>query len=508
MHRQLWRVGVDRSGAVVVLGLMLLGLWQPSHAAEFLCAAGDVACLIATMQAANANGEVNTITLEAGLYTLTAVDNDTDGPTGLPSVTSTLTIQGAGAGSTIIERAASAPRFRLLHVAATGTLTLEGLTLQGGDLPPVINLEGFQDGGGGLRNRGTVRIASSILSHHTAHQGGGLFNSGTLLLTQSILNANLATDESGYPGVGGGIFNFGSLAIVQSTLSGNMATSGGGVSNFTLMTITGSALSGNAATSGGGISNSSGWTTIDSSTLSGNTASSGGGGIALATQSGVTLTNSTVGSNLATSGGGVSGGLGLVSVSIVQLQNTILAGNWVPPTGIGADCTSPGFSYGHNLIGDPTGCPITWEASDVTGDPSFGAFTDTGLPGQSYVPLHPESLAIDAGDTTTCPATDQLGQPRVGPCDIGAIEFQPETVLIRVAVFAEEFARLFVSATSSAPPDAVLVVTVPGCFADAPMQHLASRYVLQRPAVGCGNLNGQMVTVTSTYGGSASALLR
>jgi parallel beta-helix repeat protein len=265
---------------------MLLGLWQPSQAAEFLCAAGDVACLSAAMQAANANGEVNTITLEAGLYTLTAVDNDTDGPTGLPSVTSALTLRGAGAGSTIIERTASAPRFRLGHVALNGTLTVEGLTLQGGDFTSL------PDGGGGLRNRGTLTIADSILS--------------------------------------------------------------------------------------------------------GNVASSGGGGIALATQSGVTLTNSSVGGNLPTSGGGVSGGLSFTSVSIMWLQNTILAGNWVPPTRTGSDCTSPGFSYGHNLIGDPTGCLITWEASDVTSDPGFGTFTDTGLPAQGYVPLHPESPAIDA----------------------------------------------------------------------------------------------------------------
>jgi hypothetical protein len=50
-------------------------------------------------------------------------------------------------------------------------------------------------------------------------------------------------------------------------------------------------------------------------------------------------------------------------------------------------------------------------------------------------------------------------------------EFQPETVTISRAVFADQLARLFVSATSSAPPDAILVVTVPGCLTNAPMQH-------------------------------------
>src|SRR5262245_59552861 len=75
----------------------ILGLWKLSQAAEFTCAGGDVACLIDAMNDANANGEENTITLATGAYTLTAVDNDTDGPNGLPSVTGRMTIRGAGA---------------------------------------------------------------------------------------------------------------------------------------------------------------------------------------------------------------------------------------------------------------------------------------------------------------------------------------------------------------------------------------------------------------------------
>ena len=109
-----------------------LGLWQPSLAAEFTCTGGDVACLIRAMNEANANGEENRITLAAGTFTLTTVDNNTQGRNGLPSITGGLTITGAGADTTMIERAVGAPPFRLLHVAATGVLTLEGLILRGG----------------------------------------------------------------------------------------------------------------------------------------------------------------------------------------------------------------------------------------------------------------------------------------------------------------------------------------------------------------------------------------
>src|SRR5262245_55528286 len=128
-----WGRGMGRRGWGFGLLLGLLGGWQMGHAADFPCPAtggvGDVACLSAAIKAANANGETNTIHLEAGTYTLTDVDNDTDVPNGLPSITSALTIQGAGA---VLARAATTPALRLVHVAASGTLTLTEVTLRGG----------------------------------------------------------------------------------------------------------------------------------------------------------------------------------------------------------------------------------------------------------------------------------------------------------------------------------------------------------------------------------------
>ena len=75
----------------------------------FQCPVADVTCLIAAINQANANGRDNTIVLAAGAYTLAAVDNDTDGANGLPSVTGTLTIRGAGADMTSISRETTAP---------------------------------------------------------------------------------------------------------------------------------------------------------------------------------------------------------------------------------------------------------------------------------------------------------------------------------------------------------------------------------------------------------------
>jgi hypothetical protein len=61
--------------------------------------AGTVAALVSDINAANQAGGSNTITLTAPTFTLSAVDNTTDGPTGLPVIAAgdNLTIVGNGA---------------------------------------------------------------------------------------------------------------------------------------------------------------------------------------------------------------------------------------------------------------------------------------------------------------------------------------------------------------------------------------------------------------------------
>src|SRR5262249_55941963 len=96
--------------------------------------AANVIQLIDSINAANATAEADTIALAAGTtFTLTSVDNTTDGPTGLPLILAgeDLTVVGSG---DVIERstAAGTPAFRLFDVATGGSLTLQNLTLQGG----------------------------------------------------------------------------------------------------------------------------------------------------------------------------------------------------------------------------------------------------------------------------------------------------------------------------------------------------------------------------------------
>src|SRR6266404_348719 len=164
---------------------------HPVQAKTFHCGAGDVSCLVAAINEANANRQKkNTIRLEAGTYTLTAIDNTTaEEPNGLPVanglpvITSSLTITGQGAETTIVERDTSAPFFRILNVAAAGALTLQRLTLRGG-FP-------FAGDGGGIFNDGTLTITNSTISSNRARlDGSGIFNFGTLTLTNSTIVGN------------------------------------------------------------------------------------------------------------------------------------------------------------------------------------------------------------------------------------------------------------------------------------------------------------------------------
>jgi hypothetical protein len=404
-----WRASVLGSMPVVAALVWALGLSRPGQAADFTCAGGDVACLTAAMHTANANREENTLTLEAGIYPLTAVDNDTDGPNGLPSITGTLTLRGAGVESTVIEREASAPFFRLAHVAAAGTLTLDGLTLRGGSLGP------GHPGGGLLNDGGVVVLTRTSLTGNAAAGGGGLANrGGTALLAQTLVARNAALS----PTSGGGLWNTGTLSLFETTLAHNRADTGGGLATSGTGFVTTTTVADNEAIVGGGVFHSGGTLTVVTTTVARNQAAMEGGGLFGQM---ATLLNATLAHNAGGLGGGLAG-------SAVVL-NTLLARNssmGLRSVGLRSpDCGGRVISLGTNLLGDPTGCTITLRGTDRTGAPGSGEFTPGGPLGRGHVPLLPGSPAIEAGNPAFCPPTDQLGHQRVGGCDIGAVEFQP-----------------------------------------------------------------------------------
>jgi len=478
--------------ATILLALALGASASQAEARKFTCAGGDVSCLIAAISAANASDRPNIILLSAGVYTLTTpYTGGTTGlppDAGLPPIAGRLTIVGEAAESTIIERPSDAEAFRIFTVL--GDLTLRGLTIRGGGGQSAVN-------GGAILAEGRLTIADCVLTGNRAREGGAI----------ALRNAG---------------------KVLDSTIDGNEAIEGAGVlvaGAQAALEMKGSTVAGNRGTFGGGLDVQRGGTaTISNSTFSGNTAFTGSAvqeGIApdapvdpaLFPPGTATIANSTVAGNRTATfpfaGRTFDSRLGEIS-----LKGTIVANN-VSPAG---DCPRTATSLGFNLIGNATDCPAFLVATDLTGEAGLGSFVDDAAPGRGYYPLVPGSQAIDAGGTAPphkavnatgdCPPTDQIGQPRVGRCDIGAIEFVADRVTIRQSRFDAASETLFVSATSSAVRnDVSLAVSVPGCIADQSMLRLDRSYLFLT-TTSCGDIENQTVTITSTGGGSASREIR
>ena len=158
----------------------------------------------------------DTIVLPKTILALSAVDNSTYGATGLPVITSQITIEGNGAK---ITRKGNAPPFRLIAVGATGDLTLNNVTLTGGDAA---------DYGGAIHNQGMLTIQNGTISDNTAGGGGGGITNtaGTLTIENSAISGNTVVTGND-SAVGGGIANYaGTVTITNSTISRNNIAGG------------------------------------------------------------------------------------------------------------------------------------------------------------------------------------------------------------------------------------------------------------------------------------------
>jgi len=397
-----------------------------------------------TVDACTAGTGAHTITLPAGTYTLTITGAGEDfNATGDLDVYGVLTINGAGAGTTII-RAGATPGSgidRVFDVLGTNTLNLSGVTIANGKCPSTCR-------GAGARNAGNLTVTDSTFSGGTADFGGGIYNTpaGILTVTNSAFSGNAAA-------YGGGIENDGgTLTVTNSTFLGNSGQYGSGVYNGGILTVTGSTFAGNTASvSAGGIYNDAGGAalTVTNSTFSGNSAANTGGGII--NYGTVTGTDSTFSGNSASYGGGIfnagtltlknstfsgnsatglNGGGGIYnsgSAISLNFENTILA-----DSASGYDCYNvAGDTIAtdiNNLIetngpsGNMCGTPA------VTGDPGLGALANNGGATQTFA-ITATSPAYNAGDNAACAPADQRGvtRPQNGTCDIGAFELNTQS---------------------------------------------------------------------------------
>lgn len=311
--------------------------------------------LVEAVTAANTDVEVDAcaagygtdnIVLPAGSsFTFDGVDPapfDPDGLNALPSITGEIII--AGNGSTI-ERSddMGTPRFRLLHIADTGTLALNNATISGG------RLSGLESGGG-IESAGDLTLSGVTVSENRAgggnSVGGGIFTGGNVTLIDSTVSANRAER-------GGGIANGGGLYLTNSTVSGNTADFfAGGIFNVGTAVLVDSTINGNSAEYFGGMSNRDGTASLQGVTISGNTATtSNGGGFHTDRESYVTLRNCTISDNTAAgSGGGVFSQTDRQIGSFepyLKIFNSTISGNTAGNRGGGIYMTR-GYTYLYN----------------------------------------------------------------------------------------------------------------------------------------------------------------
>jgi hypothetical protein len=409
--------------------LLMLTTLQSLDAAEFFCPSGNVTCLIAAINEANLSARPHTIFLEPGTYTLTNVDNDTDDPNGLPSITGTIAIRQNDQLATI-ERDPGASPFRLFHVAPSGDLKLYGLGLRNGD-NFLSGTDESSRGGGAIYNRGSLSLEQLAIYQNTSfgrdNFGGAIRNDGRAVLVDTELYSNFG--EFHEAAGGGAIGNLGELTITRVVIRGNNGNSQGGITSLGEFTMSDSAVIENEGGFFSGGLSLGGTATIVNSTIARNDSEFFGEGVGaggITVFGSLRIINSTVAENRADRGGaGINNQSGTV-----ELQNTIVALNrsGFAESVAESDCDGPITSLGNNILGTTFGCTIDLRGTDFTGDPGLGDFDHT------HYPLLSDSRAIDSANRDACQPTDQLGLPRLGICDIGSVEFQDGRLLVAIDI--------------------------------------------------------------------------
>jgi CSLREA domain-containing protein len=386
-------------GLAVVIALAI-GISDRVRAAIIVDGVGDtvaadgVCTLREAIQAANSGSTVNECDVSGGSDTIMITVGPIVLESALPSLSS-MTLQGGG------HEVSGNELTRVFQIASGAQVTIEDIAIING------NAGGGLGGGILVNNNSQLTLNRCLVANNQAHAGGGLRSIGAgavVEITECTFQGNQTPNE------GGGAINNdlnSTMTITRSSIVGNSGRYAGGIANYNgaVMTVRNSTVSGNSCTdaqSGGGVENYDGGATL-------------------------TIENSTITGN-SCGGNGSAGGI-FNNTNAPILVNSIVAGN----TAARPDLSGSFTSGGHNLIGDATGSSgfsdgvngdqVGSSASPI--DPLLDALANNGGPTFTHA-LLPGSPAIDSGDNSVAPATDQRGSgfPRIlnGGIDIGSFE--------------------------------------------------------------------------------------
>jgi CSLREA domain-containing protein len=236
------------------------------------------------------------IALGAGEYFLSKKGAGEDGnESGDLDIRSNLTIEGAGAASTIVDAAGID---RVIDIMPNVNVRIEGVTIRGGHtLPghlgkeltsgaPAIAEEGGEgEGGGGIRDAGTLTLLDSVVTANSTGDGG---NGGA---AHADVGGEARAGIGGPGGAGGGILASGPLTIIDCTISSNTTGAGG---------VGGSGFGGAGSPGAGG----------NAGAASGGGGGIGGAGGGVAARAALSVLDSTISGNASGNGGAAGEGIG------------------------------------------------------------------------------------------------------------------------------------------------------------------------------------------------------
>lgn len=364
-------------------------------------------------------------------------------------VIGTLTIRGIGNGW--LSRISGQTNDRLLEVRPGAKLTLDRVTLEGGNT--AFNGGAVENHGQLVLSKVLVQLSNAVAppgvaaleaNRYRYGQGGGIANYANLDVRDSVFQDNRAEGSSAINlGRGGAVFNQGTFRLRTTTVRRNRVAdpqlkgAGGGLYNLGSADVATSAFLENYGlrnTVGGAIANEGGQLKLTNSSLSGHMRGGLSNGYpdnpkgALAK---ATLVHVTIAGNA---------GFGVRNWADLRIRNSLFAGNFNPEDDMptqGTNCDNQGSVYRYQATGlllndEPSNCRadlfVPFEQTYTTLMRSLFLDGDNGGPTKTYG-LLPGSLAVDAavGD---CPNQDQRGFPRpvdgngdgVNVCDLGAFE--------------------------------------------------------------------------------------
>jgi predicted outer membrane repeat protein len=354
-----------------------------------LCGIADCT-LLEALNASNATASANTITFAPGVSG-TIINSSRPGR----PITHPLTIIGPGARTLAIDGKGKARIFEVR--AGAGSVTISGLTLANAKAT-VLGGSTFPIGyGGAILNAASLTLTDcTLIGNSSAVHGGAILNNGSSSGNATLTLNNCTLTGNSSAASGGAIFNLGAasghatLSMTNCTLNQNSASQYGGA------IYTDGTNAGNAAV------------TLTNCTFNQNTATLSVGGIYNdafnqgQTQGAATLTLSNTIFRAGANGANLANEQGTITSQGSNLSSDAAGGDAT---------TGPGGFLNH--AGDIRNTDPMLDSLKAN-----GGSTDT-------VALLAGSPAIDAGNDSFSPATDQRGQPRVGVSDIGAFEFNP-----------------------------------------------------------------------------------